>query len=256
MDRMIALRVWLLSSMLMLGIWLPAAAASPPLSLSPSAQDRRLIDAQILNQESQAKYYRSLTGQGLVLAVPGLLGVFGVIIGAAMSFLALSRQAKNQERLDFNRWKREADQLAIERQKARADQRRLDIRLAAADLAKQMAKAAHSMTSLTWIARNDPGHFARGLVEKYDRRLDSLYSEMAAALVVLAALSPEFFRHMQPLAESVYKLDGEIARQCILPSLPSLGDLWLEARQFEHDLPDTVLGLFLAEAPATEPPAA
>jgi hypothetical protein len=65
-----------------------------------------------------------------------------------MSFLALSRQAKNQERLDFNRWKREADQLAIERQKARADQRSLDTRLAAADLAKQIAKAAHSMTRL------------------------------------------------------------------------------------------------------------
>jgi hypothetical protein len=253
MDPAITLRMCLLSSMLILGA--VPAAAPPPHPPSLSAQDQ-LIDAQILNQESQARYYRSLAGQGLIPAIPGLLGFFGVIIGAAMSFLALSRQAKNQERLDFNRWKREADQRAIERQKARADQRSLDTRLAAADLAKQIAKAAHSMTRLTWVARNDPEHFSRGLVDEHDLRMDALYSEIAAALVVLAALSPALFRHMQPLAESVYKLDGKIARQCILPSLPSLGDLWLEGRQFEHDLPETVLGLFLAEAPATEPPAA
>ena len=64
---------------------------------------------------------------------------------------------------------------------------------------------------------------------------------------LLGALSPQLFRRMRQLADAVFALDVKIAKQTILPSLPTLGNLHSDAHALEYGLPETVLGLFLED---------
>ncbi len=242
-------RCWVAPPLLILcgGLAASAVPAAPPPNLS---DQERLIEAEVRNHDAQAGYYRSLGGRSHDLSpiLPGVLGFLGVIVGAAMSFFGLSRQAKSQERMERNRWQRDAELQALERDQARADRHGQEVRLAAADFAKLMAKAAHSMAWVTWVARNAADHFSSRLVEEHNRRMDSLYSEMMATQILLATLSPKLYRQMWPLAETVRHLDGEIARQSLPLSLPDLGRTWLEVHRLERELPETVLGLLRQDA--------
>jgi hypothetical protein len=233
-------RLFSLSLILAIG-WGTAAGAqstalgSPP--QTPSAQER-LTEAQTRNQEAQARYYEGMSESwnSLFPAVPGMVGV---IIGAAMSFLGLRHQAKNQEKLEDLKLRR-----------AHADERRREIQLAAADLSKRIAMAAHSMTWVTWIAKHDPEHFSPDLVDQHDRRMDALYSELVSAQVVVAALSSDLYQKTLSLVKSVYWLDAKIAEHAIhLPgNVRSLGDLWSQAKQFEDEVPKAFLGLLEADS--------
>jgi hypothetical protein len=240
-----------------LAVAIPTVSRTPPLPpasrppAAPLTAQERLVEARIQNQEAQALHYRTLAAarpSNLSPTIPGLLGFLGVVVGAVISFLGLRLQARNQERLEGERWRRSADDEHRKRQQARADQYRLETRLAAADLAKKIAAAAQSMTWVTWIARHDAEHFSHVLVKEHDERMVGLYGELVAAQVLLAALEPPLFHRMRPLVKTVYDLDARIALEAKTSDIANLGTLWLETYRFEQTLPEAVLGLF-AEAP-------
>jgi|HubBroStandDraft_3_1064219.scaffolds.fasta_scaffold12831_3 hypothetical protein len=254
-GRQLTFSVFVTFASVLLGTTAAARSAPSPVT-APFGQDA-LVEAQIKNQESQAKYYQTLAASksdSLSPILPGLLGVLGVVIGAAMSFLGLKHQAKNQERLELGRWQRDAERQDLDRQQARSDQHRLEVRQAVADLAKRLAFAAQSLSWITWVARDDPEHFSRDLVEKHDHRINSLFADMVAAQVLLAALDPTYFHKTIPLARAVYDLDSRIATATVKPDLEKLAELKGEASRFADDLTETLLGL-LAEVAPTTPPA-
>jgi hypothetical protein len=99
--------------------------------------------------------------------------------------------------------------------------------------------AANSMSWMLWIARHDKKRFKAEHVDEHDQYMKSLYSDIVAAQVSLAAVDQELYSESIQLVYKLYSLDGEIALCATrLPeSIDELGNLWARSRVFEDETP-------------------
>lgn len=114
------------------------------------------------------------------------------------------------------------------------------------------------MTWLLWAAKHDVAGFSKTQVDEHDQRMNTLYSEIAAAQVVIAALDANTYNRTVPLTAELYTHDGAIAKLALhLPdSREALGLLWEDASNFETKVARGFIGLLEEEAPrSTHAPA-
>jgi hypothetical protein len=85
-----------------------------------------------------------------------------------------------------------------------------NVRLAVAEVSKRLATATHSICWATWPAKYTPKSFVHAHLDKYDGEIHLLLSDIVAARVVLAALSPSVHNQLSPLIDQLYGLDVEM----------------------------------------------
>lgn len=236
---------------------IPRSGVSPTPPLSTATTEQQLIDAQIRNQEAQAEYYRRQSNPASSM-LSAMSGVLGTLLGALIAFLGLRFQASHQSVLEDRRWQRARDdehakweraqgEEEAKRRQTQEDERKKETRLAAADLSKKIAIAAHSMTWVLWIAKHDPKHLTRDIIDEHDQKMNVLYSDLVAAQVVVAALDQSLYEKTLPLVNLTYEYDGLIslfARDLNnAENVRELGDLWSRVYQFSKKVPDKFLGM-------------
>ncbi len=123
-----------------------------------------------------------------------------------------------------------------------------NVRLAVAEVSKRLAAATHSICWATWPAKDHPKSF-ESLVDKYDGEIHLLFSDLVAARVVLAALSPAVHDQMSPLIDQLYGLDVNMGEaKCLFEedhqrALVALAKLHTAARKLDDALLEAVTNL-------------
>ncbi len=202
------------------------------------ALQNALLNAQVRQLDAQAAYYRTQSDAWHIV-ISALSSALGALLGALIAFLSLRAQAKFQARREDER----LEQAKIEeREKWERDQataRAREVRSATAELAKIIAMAANSMTWMLWIARHDKKRFLPKYIDEHDQYIKSLYSNIVAAQVALAAVDQQIYSESLQLVYKLYNIDAEIALCATrLPeSIDELGNLWERSRIFEDEIP-------------------
>lgn len=208
-----------------------------------SVLTRRSIDAQIQNQEAQAKYYSNQAKKSN-LNLDILLPVFGALIVAGISFLGILKQLRETQKTDREKWDKAqlAETARLDRVQKEDNQR--NIRLAGADLMGKTAIAAHNMTWVLWIAKNDPDGFTYNLIKEHDEKMNKLYPKIVDAQVVLAAHNKKLYYKTRDIIKEMYHYDGELGRLAVdlrngdKKAIKLLGDMWRTVNDFSLEIPD------------------
>jgi len=119
-------------------------------------------------------------------------------------------------------------------------------------LIKNVAVAAQSMTWVLYIAKNDTKNFTYKWVESHDKRMKTLYSELAAAQAVLASFDKTLYEKTKILVSRVYSFDAQLAGKAkvindsereshpdlFMQKVEDLGTLWERVYKFSKEIPD------------------
>jgi hypothetical protein len=84
---------------------------------------------------------------------------------------------------------------------------RRNIRLALAEVSRRVATASHCICWTAWPAKYSPKDFTSAYLEKYDAEIHLLLSDIVAARVALAALSPSVHSQIGQFIDRLYDLD-------------------------------------------------
>lgn len=124
-----------------------------------------------------------------------------------------------------------------------------NLRAAVAEVAKRLAAASHCICWTTWPPKYAPRTFKKEDLDKYDREIHLLLSEIVGARVVLAALSPNVHDQLSHLVDRLYDLDVRMGEaKSALSEDPergtaALANIHSAAGKLEDDLLRTVAEL-------------
>jgi hypothetical protein len=186
------------------------------------------LKAQTQNQLSQALYYSNSKSNIDLVPIISVL-IAGLISFGSASYLSI-RALKNEREKT----------LAIQEKEFSTAKK-----LAASALVSKTAQGIHYVTWVLWIARFTPELFNESLLKDHDKKMDTLYSEIVAAQVVLAAYDKKLYKRTKVIVDKLYGLDGimgGIAAGLYKPSerpqsIEDLGNLWLQSYEYLKGLP-------------------
>jgi hypothetical protein len=203
----------------------------------------KYLEAQTKNQEAQARYYDKQVAKNR-LNITDLVPVVGTLLAAGLGFLSLYFQARQTRKADKEKWDKtqKSEGERLDRVKKEDDLR--NIRLAGADLMGKTAIAAHNLTWILWIAKNDADGFTHDLVKDHDEKMSKIYPEIVNAQVILAAHDKSLYYKTEDIVKEMYHYDGELGRLAIelrkgnQAVIKDLGDMWQMVYNFSLSIPD------------------
>ena len=119
-----------------------------------------------------------------------LIGLVGALIGAGAALAATYISGRRESR----------------------EARTKEVRLAAAEHAKTLGSASHSVEWLTWKARFAPSEFSADNLKLYDQEMHAALGMLVGGLSVIAALDVGTYRTFQALTDELYELDLEVGQ--------------------------------------------
>lgn len=128
-----------------------------------------------------------------------------------------------------------------------------ELRIAVAEFTKSLAAGNHAMSWLTWKARNTPALLDGDDIAGYEKVTNTIFSELVASRIIVAALNKRIHQHMTMLVQEMYVLDENIARAgAMFQSTPDgarekLASYYDEVTEFERRLLDSVAELIGSE---------
>lgn len=128
-----------------------------------------------------------------------------------------------------------------------------ELRLAVAEFTKNLALGNHAMSWLTWKAKNTPDLLTEGDIANYEETINSMFNNLVASRIIVAALNKRIHAHMASLVQQMYALDEKIAtagalfRHSPKESKENLAGYYTAVAEFEIELLDTVTELIGAE---------
>ncbi|MGC2239083.1 MAG: hypothetical protein WA584_23210 [Pyrinomonadaceae bacterium] len=226
----------------------------------------------MINQEAQAKYYDKQTdnlGNFWIIYASPITTVVGVLI----AILTLTLQNRNARKLEAEKWEetRKDDLEKWNRTRkddlgkwyqTKRDENDRNARLAAADLLKNIAIAAHSMTWALWVADNDVEHFNIKLVRKHDELMKNLYADLVASQAILASYDKNLYQKTRRMVNSIYSYDEQFANAAKVideaergsdfssyaKKVKNLGKLWKQLYEFSQYLPNEFGDMFAVKS--------
>jgi hypothetical protein len=245
--------------------------------------DQQLLDEQVKNQRAQAAYYNAQTGtktpwkvftETLPSVIGTSLGAFialgGVLLtnqrlwkledtklkAAQIDELARWRRAWIDEQIkwersrndELERWERFQQEASERREQSKQDEILKESRLAVAELTRHIAAGGQSLSWLLWIATYTPDKFTREDVSAHDKTINTVYTELVGAQIVVAALNPSFYQQTTGVVNELYKLDATMALlakdfEHFPEKLVQLAELYEKVHEFSLNLPNRILGI-------------
>lgn len=86
-----------------------------------------------------------------------------------------------------------------------------ETRHAAAQVARGIGAAIHTISWLTWRAKSQPQHLRVKHVDAFDRDMHLLYPELTGSLALVAALNKNVYDRLRKVVDKVYALDVRVA---------------------------------------------
>lgn len=200
----------------------------PNKSDSLSYQNAYVI-AQTKNQLAQAKYYNRVpNSDNQFTALLGTLITGFIALFSAFGIVVYNRKVEIKKNLLSQKEEQQKQQ-----------------RIAAAELIKKTAEGFHAITWILWIAKITPKDFDENLVIDHDEKMNSIYSEIAGAQIILCSLSKSLYDETKEIVNRLYNYDGKvgkIASDLKNESLKSevinkMGSLWQEVYTYSLELP-------------------
>jgi outer membrane murein-binding lipoprotein Lpp len=188
------------------------------------------INAETRNQEAQANYYekqpKSTNNQWV--------SVLGVLVAGLIAFLSafiLANKTAQNERVK-NISMQELEYIR-------------NTKIAAADCIKKVAEGFHNLTWILWIAKHTPQRFEAKHIEIHDKKMNTLYSEIVSAQVLLSGYSKQLFLDTEGIIRNLYNYDGMVGRIAIglyeaakkSQAIHELGSLWSAVSDYSNKIP-------------------
>jgi len=126
---------------------------------------------------------------------PVLGALIGALAGVGGGWLAGWRQAH----LEREKWLR-----------GLSDAFANDLRSSVKELTTELAKAAHSMCWLCWLARHGPARLTQERVDQYDQEMHVLLPRITGLHAVIAGMDQKVHADLAPLVERAVALDAAI----------------------------------------------
>jgi hypothetical protein len=161
--------------------------------------------------------------------VDAVIGLVGALIGAGAALAATFISGQRESR----------------------DQRKKEVRLAAAEHAKVLGLASHSVEWLTWKAKFSPSEFSVDNLRLYDLEMHAALGALVGSLAVISALDLEMYKGFHELTEELYELDRQVgqiaARYHEQPQkvVAELGSVFGRAAGYYELLNGRVAGMFV-----------
>ena len=86
-----------------------------------------------------------------------------------------------------------------------------ETRHAAAQVARGIGAAIHTISWLTWRAKSQPQHLSVEHVDAFDKDMHLLYPELTGSLALVAALNKDVYDRLRNIVDKVYALDVRVA---------------------------------------------
>jgi hypothetical protein len=76
---------------------------------------------------------------------------------------------------------------------------------------RKIAIGGQAITWLTWQAEYRPHTINEQVIAEYDTKMANLHPEIQSSLILVSALSHEFYDRLAPLMTDMYRLDAEVS---------------------------------------------
>jgi len=130
---------------------------------------------------------------------PAFYPVLGALIGASAVVGGALLNNQRQARLEREKWLR-----------GLSDAFDKDLRSAVKELATELAKAAHSMCWLCWLARYGPSRLTQERIDKYDEEIHALLPRIFGLHAVIAGMDQKVHADLAPLVDLAIEIDATI----------------------------------------------
>ena len=130
---------------------------------------------------------------------PALFPLLGALIGASAGVGGAWLAGRRQARLEVEKW-----------QRGLKDAFANDLRSAVKELTTELAKAAHSMCWLCWLAKRGPSRLTQDRIDQYDEEMHKLLPHIAGLHAVIAGMDQKVYNNLAPVVARVNELDAAI----------------------------------------------